>query len=129
MPSTTIHIPDDTLKRIDAIARRPGDVATVEPVIAELEYGIQRLPEGSRRRTLLANEKRRVLNEIRVLEWAPEASRLFGAMKVHLEHNGTPVEDVDILIAAIARTHGAEVITANPAHFLRIPGITARHWE
>ena len=110
-------------------SRRPGDVATVEPVIAEVEYGIQRLPEGSRHRRLLEDEKRRLLDEIRVLEWAPEASRLFGAMKAHLEHSGTPIDDFDILTAAIAGSHGAEVITANLAHFVRIPGITARHWQ
>ena len=54
-------------------SRKPGNVATVEPVIAEVEYGI--------------------------------------------------------LIAAIAGSHGAEVIIANLAHFVRIPGITARHWQ
>ncbi len=110
-------------------SRRPGDVATVEPVIAEVEYGIQRLPEGSRRRRLLADEKQRLLEAIRVLSWRPNASVLFGEMKAHLENAGTPVDDFEILIAAIAHSHGAEIITANLAHFLRIPGITARHWE
>jgi len=100
-------------------SRSPGSVATVQPVVAEVEYGVQQLPEGSRRRQLLENEKQRLLEVIRVLEWLPEAE---------LEHNGTPVDDFEVLIAALACSHGAEVITANLAHFLLILGVSARHW-
>jgi len=32
------------------VSRQPGDVAVVPPVVAESEYGIQRLEPGSRKR-------------------------------------------------------------------------------
>ena len=38
------------------------------------------------------------------------------------------IEDFDIAVAAIARVHGAEVITANLSHFTRIDGLSCRHW-
>lgn len=107
---------------------RPGDVATAPPAVAEIEYGIRRLVPGSRRRELLEAERLRVLSAIAVLEWTPDASGEFGEIKAHLEKSGTPIDDFDVAIAAVARSHGAEVITANLVHFARVPNLRARHW-
>lgn len=106
----------------------PGQFAVVPPVVAEIEYGIQRLDEG-RRKTLLAAQKGRLLSAIPVLAWEPEASVLFGALKADLERAGTPIDDFDIAVAAIARAQGAEVITANLAHFRRIHDLESRNWR
>ena len=38
-------------------AMQPGDVAVAPPVVAEIEYGIQRLEPGSRKRSLLADRQ------------------------------------------------------------------------
>ena len=109
--------------------RRPGDVATVPPAVAEIEYGIRRLPAGSRKRKLLEAERSRLLGTIRVLEWTPEASERFGAIKAHLERAGTPIDDLDVAIAAVAMAHGAAVVTANVVHFAHVPDLTVRHWR
>jgi len=45
-----------------------------------------------------------------------------------LERDGTPIDDMDVAIAAVAVSHGAEVVTANPAHFSRINSLTTRNW-
>ena len=110
-------------------SRGPGDVATVPPAVADVEYGIQRLPVDSRRRELLSQERDRLLSAIRVLEWTPRSSPAFGSIKAELERTGEPVDDFDIAIAAIARSHGAEVLTANLPHYRRIPGLRSRHWR
>lgn len=109
-------------------SRAPGEIALVPPVVAEIEYGIQRLEAGTRKRVLLESELHRLLQSIRVLEWTAESSITFGAIKAQLEHNGTPIDDMDIAIAAVAASHGAEVITANLAHFSRIATLTSRRW-
>jgi len=108
---------------------KPGDVATVPPVIAEIEYGIRRLDPESRKAKLLADRKAELLKHIRVLDWTHEVSEHFGRFKAALEEAGTPVDDFDIAIAAVASAHGAEVITVNLAHFKRIKGLVCRHWE
>jgi len=108
--------------------RRPGAVATVPPVVAEIEYGIQRLSPGSRKRELLEGERNRLLGLLQVLPWSPESSVRFGAIKAGLERAGELIDDFDIAIAAIALSHGAEVLTANLPHFKRVPGLTSRHW-
>ncbi len=106
----------------------PGTIRTAAPVVAELEYGIQRLAANSRKRILLDEQKRRLLGKIGILDWLPEASVAFGAIKAHLEATGSMIDDFDIAIAAIARCHGAEVVTANLVHFTRVPHLTVRHW-
>lgn len=108
---------------------RPGQIAVVPPVVAEIEYGIQRLTRG-KRRNLLARRQERLLSAIRLLDWIPEASGRFGAIKSSLEHSGQIILDFDIAIAiaSIAVAHGAQLITANLAHFRRIEGLTCRHW-
>jgi tRNA(fMet)-specific endonuclease VapC len=109
-------------------ARRPGAVATVPPVVAEIQYGIRRLEAGSRTRTLLEAERDRLLGVLRVLPWTPESSARFGEVKAALERAGEPIDDFDVAIAAIALGHGAEVLTANLTHFRRVHGLASRHW-
>ena len=108
--------------------RRPGDLATVPPVVAEIEYGIRRLEPGSRRRILLEAERDRLLGAMTVLPWTDDSSRRFGACKAQLERDGVPVDDFDIAIGAIALSHDAEVVTANLPHFGRFEGLACRHW-
>ena len=55
--------------------------------------------------------------------------RCSGAIKAALKQADMPVQDFDIAVAAIARAHGAEVITANLAHFNRIESLPCRHWR
>ena len=83
-------------------SRSPGDIATVPPVVAEIEYGIQRLKAGSRRRELLEHHKGRLLDAVRVLDWLPDSSIRFGRIKAELERIGTPIDDMDVAIAAVA---------------------------
>ena len=109
-------------------SRAPGEIALAPPVVAEIEFGIQRLEAGTRKRILLHRELHRVLETLRVLEWTGESSVQFGAIKAQLERDGTPIDDMDIAIAAVAVSHGAEVVTANQTHFSRITTLTSRHW-
>jgi len=108
---------------------RPGEIMTVPPVVAEIEYGIQRIDPLSKKHALLSAQKERILRVISVLSWDPDSSIHFSRIKTELEKAGTPIDDFDIAIAAIAISHGAEVITANLAHFKRITGVQSRHWK
>jgi tRNA(fMet)-specific endonuclease VapC len=109
-------------------ARPPGELAVVLPVVAEIEYGIQRLEPGSRKRTLLSERHAKLLSAIRVLDWTPQASVRFGGIKAALERVGQPIDDFDIAVAAIALAHEAQVITANLPHFARVQGLRCRNW-
>ena len=57
-------------------------------------------------------------------EAADQAARLYAATR----KAGTPVDDIDILIAGIALAHDRVVITHNTAHFSRLPGVAIEDW-
>jgi tRNA(fMet)-specific endonuclease VapC len=108
---------------------RPGDIVTVPPVVAEIEYGIKRLDNSSKKCLLLKSERNRLLSIIIVLPWLPESSENFGKIKADLERLGKLIDDFDIAIAAIAISHRCGVITANLDHFQRIKNLESKNWK
>ena len=108
---------------------RPGDIVTVPPVVAEIQYGIERLEPSSKKCLLLKSERDRILSTIKVLPWSPQASNHFGKIKAHLEHLGKMIDDFDIAIGAIAIAHKCGVITINQSHFNRIKDLGCKSWK
>ncbi len=108
---------------------RPGDVVTAPPVVAEIQYGINRLENSSKKYHLLSSERDRLLSIISILTWTPESSEQFGKIKAELERQGDIIDDFDIAIAAIALAHMCGVITANLNHFRRINDLESQSWN
>lgn len=108
---------------------RPGNIVTVPPVVAEIQYGIERLDNSSRKYFLLRSERDRLLSVIAVLPWSSESSDYFGKIKAYLERLGKLIDDFDIAIAAIAMAHKCGVITANLSHFRRIRNLESKSWN
>jgi len=46
-----------------------------------------------------------------------------------LRRKGTPVDDIDLLIAGIALENGLVMVTNNTNHFARINGLTVENWS
>ena len=65
-----------------------------------------------------------LLQNLTVLEFGPDAARLFARITALLQQQGRPAGDLDVLIAAIALAAGEPLITANPTHFRNIPGLS-----
>jgi tRNA(fMet)-specific endonuclease VapC len=107
---------------------RPGDIVTVPPVVAEIQYGLERLDKASRKFNLLKTERDKWLSVIAVLPWSNEASKRFGEIKADLERLGRLIEDFDIAIAAIAMAHKCSILTANLGHFQRIKQLKSKSW-
>ena len=107
---------------------RPRDIVTVPPAVAEIQYGLHRIRNATKKFLLLNAEKDRLLSIIAVLPWIPESSVLFGKIKADLEQRGEIIDDFDIAIAAIALSHHRGVITANMKHFQRIKGLDCGDW-
>ena len=106
----------------------PMDIVTVPPVIAEINYGIKRLKNASKKVLLLKAERDRLLSIINVLPWQSEASKKYGEIKADLEVRGMIIDDFDIAIAAIAMSHKCGVITANLKHFEKIKDLETISW-
>jgi tRNA(fMet)-specific endonuclease VapC len=99
-----------------------ADIAVPQPVVAEIAYGIERLPR-SRRRDRLRELLQLIRDEIARTNWSDAVSDSFGAIKASLEKKGERIEDLDIAIAAHALCCGATLVTADAAHMKRIAGL------
>ncbi len=82
-------------------ATTPADVAVPQPVLAEIAFGIERLPR-SKRRTALQERFDLVRSELARAEWTDAVSDAYGRIKAALERRGRRIEDFDAAIAAHA---------------------------
>ena len=115
-----------TLRRLQAA--HPADLVICAPVAAEIAFGLWRLPEGSRRRTLLSVEYERMRRVLPWLDWTEAAALAFGRQKDALERAGTPAGDMDVIIGSVAIAMGGGVATANARDFQRMQGLHVEDW-
>jgi tRNA(fMet)-specific endonuclease VapC len=69
-----------------------ADVVVPQPVIAEIAYGIERLPR-SKRRHALQERFELICMELARSQWTDAVSERFGAIKAALERKGQRIED------------------------------------
>lgn len=92
-------------------------------VAAELRYGAARKASPRLNRTLL-----QVLGALTVEPFTVPADTHYAALRAHLERMGTPISQMDMLIAAQALAVGATLVTANEREFTRVLGLTVENW-
>jgi tRNA(fMet)-specific endonuclease VapC len=90
---------------------------------AELFYGLEKKKSQS-----LFNEVRSIIGKCTIIDFNASQSELYGRIRVELEKSGSPLGDMDLLIAAAAMSTGAILITHNTKHFSRIRGIKVEDW-
>jgi tRNA(fMet)-specific endonuclease VapC len=105
-----------------------GDVSVPQPALAEIAYGIERLPK-SRRKDALQERFDLVRSELARSAWSDEVSERFGSIKATLERQGRRIEDFDAAIAAHALARSAVLVTANLDDMSRVPGLDVEDWS
>jgi predicted nucleic acid-binding protein len=113
------------LKRLEQSNRR--DVMLPQPVIAEIAYGIARLPK-SRRRQLLEGRFETIAGTFERIEWTDLVSDAFGRIKASLERKGLRIEDFDAAIAAHALANDGTLVTGNVKHMAGILDLRLEDW-
>jgi tRNA(fMet)-specific endonuclease VapC len=121
------------MKGVEAVVERlashePADVAIPQPVIAEIAFGIERLPR-SKRRNALQSRFDLICSEIPRAEWTDAVSYAYGSIKAVLERRGTRIEDFDAAIAAHALASGATLVTTDRDHMVRVPRLLIEDWS
>lgn len=106
---------------------RKTDLTMPGPVLAEIAYGIERLPK-SKRREALRERYDLIRGEIGREPWTDAVSAHFGSIKAALEKRGERIEDFDAAIAAHALASGAVLVTANIGQMMRVPGLVVEDW-
>ena len=113
------------IQRLRAARRR--DVLLPQPVLAEVAYGLARMPVSRARRTLQERFSW-FARELPRADWSDEVSARFGWIKAELERRGARLEDFDVAIAAHALVHDATLVTSNLKHMQRVPGLAIADW-
>ena len=102
------------------LAAQPlSEFATTTINLAEVRYGLARLPFGRRRRDLEIKFDSFALRGFanRVLDFDAQAADVYGDLVVAREHAGRRVEGFDGLISAIAKSRGLPIATRNTSDF------------
>ena len=86
--------------------------------LAEVRYGIARLPQGRRRRELggAADEVFATFGD-RILPVDLDAAVRYGGIRDQRESAGTPISDMDALVASVCHANGATLATRNTDDF------------
>ena len=109
-----------------------NELALAAPTIAlaELRYGIARLPRGRRRSSLLQFwQTTRDRFRGRIFSFDERAAEMYGEVAVVAERAGRRLNVQDGQIAAIALVHGMTVATRNVGHFEATGVEIVNPWE
>ena len=91
---------------------------------AELMFGLKR--NYSEQLDFWLHE---ILDKFKVIAFDDISAAIYGDIRAALEKSGTPLDNMDMLIAASAISLGATLITHNIKHFSKIKGLKARDWS
>lgn len=97
-----------------------GDLYISSITMAEILFGIELLAEGKRKRTLSWKASQVFTHYFsgRVLAFDDMAAASYATIASQRRGMGKPISPFDCQIAAIARSHGAAVVTQNTADFI-----------
>jgi predicted nucleic acid-binding protein len=96
----------------------PGRLCTTAVTVAEIRYGLERLPGGRRKDSLLttATEVFAAFSEF-IQPFDADAAIWYATIVAHRDRLGLPIDGFDAQIAAICRTRGAALATRNAKDF------------
>ena len=111
----------DAVDLAQALAASNEVITIAAPTLMELATGTA-LTQSSRDKEQLSA----FLSSVTVLPLDKKAALLAGELNALLITGGEMIEPMDVQIGAIAATHHEQLITRNPKHFERIPGLEVR---
>ena len=90
---------------------------------AELLFGAIRINSKK-----IKNKIEAIVQKIGIVYFDEQAASFYAKIRNILEENGTPIGNMDILIAACALSAGAVLITNNEKHFKHVPSLRMENW-
>jgi tRNA(fMet)-specific endonuclease VapC len=108
-------------RRISSFPKRALAISVLTE--AELLFGLERVPEATKLRHLVAS----FLSGVTILPWESRAAVSYATIRATTQRAGRPIATIDLLIAAHALALNATLVTNDQA--LRdIPGLICEDW-
>ena len=111
-------------ERADAERGRGDRIGICTPVLGELWSGV----EGSASRERNLQRLRHALSRLVIWPYTNEAAEQFGRVFAELRRAGRPMQQIDIMVAAIAFTLGDCTVVTADGDLSAIPGLTIENW-
>ncbi|MEN9670120.1 MAG: hypothetical protein RL018_397, partial [Pseudomonadota bacterium] len=99
------------------------NLATSALVAAELAFGVEKSNRPESKQMLLM-----FLSGLQVLPWSESAIWHYARQRKLLKEAGTPIGEMDLLIAAQALGEDLTLVTNNTREFERIEGLRLENW-
>jgi predicted nucleic acid-binding protein len=117
------------LSWVDSVPTRATAIIAV--TVAEILYGVGRLPHGARRRKLLLAAEKILAEDFRdrILAFDADAAIEYATLVVEREAAGQPISMADAQIAAVCRVHQCTLATRNLKDFERTGVPTVNPWN
>ncbi len=116
-------------RSVDVQARQAqlrGDIlGTCEPVVAELFFGV----EYSKTRDINLKRLQRALNGVRCWPFDRRAAQEYGRLAAELKHIGRPMQQIDVMVAAVALSLGNCIVVTADSDLAAVPGLKVEDWR
>lgn len=107
---------------LDKLFQRPScSLSTI--VVAEIRFGICRRQASETLRAIVEV----FLETIEIQPWNEACASTYGTLRAELEHRGTPLAAMDLLIASHALARGCALVSTDQA-FRQVPELTVMGW-
>ena len=112
------------VQRVDGTRRAGNRIGICTPVLGELWSGV----EGSISRDRNLHRLRLALSRLVVWPYTNEAAEQFGRVFAELRRIGRPMQQIDIMVAAIAFALGNCTVVSKDTDLAAIPGLEVENW-
>ncbi|MCL2323269.1 MAG: type II toxin-antitoxin system VapC family toxin [Oscillospiraceae bacterium] len=104
---------------------KPLGIAISSITLSELKFGVynSKYPEQNGENLF------RFLLGVELLDYDSAAADEYGKIRAYLRRKGTPVGEMDMLIAAHSKAKGLITVTNNTREFERIDGLYLEDWS
>lgn len=115
----------DVVGRVDTELARGNRVGICHPVLAELVYGYELSHSRDR------NHQRLTLALAVLVVWpvTQAACYEYGRVAADLKRRGRPMQQNDVMIAAVALALGTCVVVTADSDFRAVPGLAVEDWR
>ena len=120
---TIKHKPKQVLKHLKE--HDPKDICISSITYAELMYGVEKSKAIEKNRVALTM----LLANIEIMGFDSLAAESYGKIRADLESGGTPIGQLDMMIAAHAKALAYTVVTNNTKEFKRVKGLKLENWS